>query len=169
MRIFSLLDEPILDAICEKLRQKLYIRGSNLLYQGGTVEKMVFIVRGKLESIGVDGHVASLQEGDVCGEELITWYLEQHSSGHYKGTFRTFTLFVVNLKFHCQNLRLIKYFLYFIEGGKSRYLGLRLFSTRTVRCLTNVEAFALQADDLEEVISLFSRVLRNPRVQGAIR
>lgn len=82
-----MLDEPILDAICENLRQKLYIRGSNLIYQGGTVEKMIFIVRGKLESIGADGHVASLQEGDVCGEELITWYLEQHSSGHYKGNF----------------------------------------------------------------------------------
>ncbi|KAJ1698706.1 hypothetical protein LUZ63_007218 [Rhynchospora breviuscula] len=139
VRIFTLLDEPILDAICENLRQKLYIRGSDLLYQGGTVEKMVFIVRGKLESIGADGHVASLQEGDVCGEELITWYLEQHSSGHHK------------------------------DGGKSRYQGLRLFSTRTVRCLTNVEAFTLRADDLEQVISLFSRVLRNPRVQGAIR
>jgi cyclic nucleotide gated channel, plant len=87
VRIFTLLDEPILDAICENLRQKLYIRGSNLLYQGGTVEKMVFIVRGKLESIGADGHVALLQDGDVCGEELITWYLEQHSSGLYKGYY----------------------------------------------------------------------------------
>jgi hypothetical protein len=90
VRIFTLLDEPILDAICENLRQKLYVRGSNLLYQGGTVEKMVFIVRGKLESIGADGHVASLQEGDVCGEELITWYLEQHSSSHYKGYLSNF-------------------------------------------------------------------------------
>ncbi|KAJ3695955.1 hypothetical protein LUZ60_001332 [Juncus effusus] len=137
VRIFTLLDEPILDAICEKLRQKLYIRGSDLVYYGGPVEKMVFIVRGKLESVGADGHVAPLQEGDVCGEELITWYLEQHS--------------------------------YREAGGKNKLQGLRYISTRTVKCLTNVEAFALHASDLEEVTHLFSRFLRNPRVQGAIR
>ncbi|XP_073010183.1 probable cyclic nucleotide-gated ion channel 20, chloroplastic isoform X1 [Typha latifolia] len=137
VRIFALMDEPILDAIYDKLRQNLYIRGSDILYQGGPVEKMVFIVRGKLENIGADGSIAPLQEGDVCGEELLTWYLE-HSS--------------VNK-----------------EGGKIRFQGLRLFSTRTVRCITNVEAFALRAADLEEVTSLFSRFLRNPRVQGAIR
>ncbi|XP_073100786.1 probable cyclic nucleotide-gated ion channel 20, chloroplastic [Elaeis guineensis] len=45
VRIFSLMDEPLFDAVCEKLRQKLYIRGSDILYQGSPVEKMVFIVR----------------------------------------------------------------------------------------------------------------------------
>jgi cyclic nucleotide gated channel, plant len=75
------MDWPILDAICNKLRQNLYITGSDILYQGGTVDKMVFIVRGKLESISADGSKAQLQEGDVCGEELLTWYLE-HSSGN---------------------------------------------------------------------------------------
>ncbi|GJN04880.1 hypothetical protein PR202_ga22460 [Eleusine coracana subsp. coracana] len=55
------------------------LRRSDILYQGGTVEKMVFIVRGKLESISADGSKSQLHEGDVCGEELLTWYLE-HSS-----------------------------------------------------------------------------------------
>ncbi|KAJ8480460.1 hypothetical protein OPV22_024187 [Ensete ventricosum] len=137
VRIFTLMDEPILDAVCEKLRQKVYIGGSAIIYEGGPVEKMVFIVRGKLESIGADGNVAPLSEGDVCGEELLTWYLE-HSS--------------INK-----------------EGGKIRFPGSRLFATRTVKCITNVEAFALRAADLEEVTTLFSRFLRNPRVQGAIR
>lgn len=137
VRIFLLMDEPIIDAICEKLRQNFYIRGSDILYQGGPVEKMVFIVRGKAESIGADGNTAPLQEGDVCGEELLTWYLE-HSS--------------VNK-----------------DGAKVRFLGTRLFSTRTVKCLTNVEAFVFRAADLEEVTVLFARFLRNPRVQGAIR
>ncbi|KAL2334311.1 hypothetical protein Fmac_015524 [Flemingia macrophylla] len=76
VRIFALLDEPILDAICERLRQKTYIKGSKILYDGGLVEKMVFIVRGKLESIGEDGISAPLYEGSVCGEELLTWCLE---------------------------------------------------------------------------------------------
>lgn len=73
------MDEHILDAICARLRQKTYIGGSKILYGGCLIEKMVFIVRGKMESIGEDGIVVPLSEGDVCGEELLTWCLE-HSS-----------------------------------------------------------------------------------------
>ncbi|XP_068658868.1 probable cyclic nucleotide-gated ion channel 20, chloroplastic isoform X2 [Aristolochia californica] len=137
VRIFTLMDEPILDAICERLRQKLYIAGSKILYQGGPIDKMVFIVRGKMEIIGADGNVTPLSEGDVCGEELLTWSLEE--SGVNK------------------------------EGKKTRYSGQRLLSNRTVLCISNVEAFALRATDLEEVTALFARFLRNPRVKGAIR
>jgi cyclic nucleotide gated channel len=76
------MDEPILDAICERLRQKTYINGSRIMSQGGVVEKMVFIVRGKLDSInGENGIGVSLSEGDACGEELLTWYLEHSSVG----------------------------------------------------------------------------------------
>ncbi|KAH9616934.1 hypothetical protein KSS87_018539, partial [Heliosperma pusillum] len=89
VRIFALMEEPILDAICEKLKQKTYIKDSRVLNRG--------------------------------------------------------------------------------DGKKSRIPIQRLQSNRTVRCLTNVEAFLLKARDLEEVTSLFARFLRNPRVQGAIR
>ncbi|XP_077230567.1 putative cyclic nucleotide-gated ion channel 20, chloroplastic [Tasmannia lanceolata] len=137
VRIFTLMDAPILDAICERLRQKLYIGGSKILYRGGPIEKMVFVVRGKMESDEGNGNIAPLSEGDVCGEELLTRCLD-HSS--------------VNK-----------------DGKKIRLPGQRLICSRTVRCVTNVEAFILRADDLEGVTSLFSRFLRNPRVQGAIR
>ncbi|KAL7138779.1 hypothetical protein ABFS83_09G005400 [Erythranthe nasuta] len=137
VRIFQLLDEPIIDAICERLRTKTYIKGSKIICRGGLIDKMVFIIRGKMESVGEDLTVVPLSEGDVCGEELLTWCLE-HSS--------------INK-----------------DGRRMRILGHRLLSNRLVRCLTNVEAFVLRASDLEEVTSLFSRFLRSPRVQGAIR
>lgn len=137
VRIFALMDEPILDAICERLRQKTYTKGSKILYHGGVIEKMVFIVRGEMESIGEDGISVPLSEGDACGEELFIRCLE-HSSVN-KG------------------------------GGKVRFPGHRLVSNRMVKCCTNVEAFTLRAGDIEEVTGLFSRFLRKPRVQGAIR
>ncbi|KAJ1410152.1 RmlC-like jelly roll fold [Sesbania bispinosa] len=137
VRIFALMDEPILDAIRERLKQKTYIKGSKVLSQGGLVEKMVFVVRGKMESIGEDGTSVPLSEGDACGEELLTWYLE-HSS-------------VIT------------------DGKKVRLQGQRLLSNRTVKCLTNVEAFSLRAADLEEVTTLFMRSLRSLRVQGPLR
>lgn len=72
--------EPILDAIRERLRQKTYIEGSEVFSAGDIIEKMVFIVRGKMESrVDGNGIVVPLSEGDVCGEELLTWCLE-HSS-----------------------------------------------------------------------------------------
>ncbi|CAI9766502.1 unnamed protein product [Fraxinus pennsylvanica] len=84
VRIFQVLDEPIIDAMCERLRQKTYIKGSKILYQGGLIDKMVFIIRGKMESIGEDLIMVPLSEGDVCGEELLTWCLE-HSSVNKDG------------------------------------------------------------------------------------
>ena len=71
------MDEPILDAICERLRQQTYIEGCKILYEGGLVTKMVFIVRGKMQSIGEDGNKVPLSEGDVCGEELLKCCLEE--------------------------------------------------------------------------------------------
>ncbi|XP_039156583.1 probable cyclic nucleotide-gated ion channel 20, chloroplastic [Eucalyptus grandis] len=136
VRIFAVMEDHIADAICEKLRQKTYIKGSKILHPGVLVEKLIFIVHGKIESRGEDG-VTSLCEGDVCGEELLAWCLESSS---------------VNK-----------------DGRKIRPPGNRLLSNRTVTCVTNVEAFALRAEDLEEVTRLFARFLRNPKVQGAIR
>ncbi|XP_061355810.1 probable cyclic nucleotide-gated ion channel 20, chloroplastic [Gastrolobium bilobum] len=137
VRVFAMMDEPILDSICERLRQKTYIKGSMILRQGGLVENMIFVVRGKLESIGEDGTRVPLSEGDACGEELLRWYLEHSSVSS--------------------------------DGRKVRLPGQRLLSNRTIICLTNVEAFSLRAADLEEVTILFTRFLRSPLVQGAIR
>eukprot|EP00249_Psilotum_nudum_P024564 c29222_g2_i2 orf=140-2212(+) len=53
-------------------------------------------------------------------------------------------------------------------GGKRGRMGQHAVSSRTVRCLGSVEAFSLDAADLEEVTMLFSRSLRNAKVQGAI-
>jgi cyclic nucleotide gated channel len=78
-RVFTVKDCPIWDAICHKLKHNLYITGSDIICQGRPVEKVVFIVRGKLESIAEDGSKFQLHKGAVCGEELLMWYLEQPS------------------------------------------------------------------------------------------
>ncbi|XP_071722418.1 probable cyclic nucleotide-gated ion channel 20, chloroplastic [Rutidosis leptorrhynchoides] len=137
VQIFVVMEDPVLDAICERLKQRTYIKGSIVLYHGGPIERIIFIVRGKMESIGEDGNRVPLSEGGVCGEELFASCLEH--SGVNK------------------------------DGKKIRNIGQRVFSNRSVRCLTNVEAFSLQAKDLEEVTSMFLRFFRSPRAQGAIR
>ncbi|KAL1803941.1 hypothetical protein DCAR_0935622 [Daucus carota subsp. sativus] len=135
--VVALMDESILDAIRERMKQKTYMKGNRVLVRGGLIDKMVYIVRGKLESISEDENVYPLSEGDVCGAELITLCLEHYVLNRDNDKFR-------------------------IPAGK-------LVSKRTVRCLTNVEAFTLRAADLEDVFSLYSGLLiQNPLVQGAI-
>lgn len=89
--------EPILDAVYERLKHKTYIKDSEVLYHGGLIDKMVFIVRGKIESVGVDGIVVPLSEGEVCGEELLTWCLEHSSEnkGRLLFIFLVFSLPIV--------------------------------------------------------------------------
>ncbi|KAK1387788.1 Cyclic nucleotide-binding domain-containing protein [Heracleum sosnowskyi] len=70
--IFALMDDSILDAIRERLKHKTYIKGSKIMVRGGLIDKIVFIVQGKVESIGEDKNTVLLSEGNVCGEELIT-------------------------------------------------------------------------------------------------
>ena len=55
------------------------------------------------------------------------------------------------------------------DGTRIKMPTKGLVSNRSVRCVTNVEAFSLSVADLEDVTSLFSRFLRSNRVQGAIR
>ncbi|XP_051204335.1 probable cyclic nucleotide-gated ion channel 20, chloroplastic [Lolium perenne] len=136
-RLFTVKDCPIWDAICHKLKHNLYITGSDIICQGRPVEKVVFIVRGKLESIAEDGSKFQLHKGAVCGEELLMWYLEQPSVNR--------------------------------DAGEVLVDPVRWMSIRTIRCLTNVEAFVLQRSDLEEVTSEFSMFLCNPSVIAAIR
>ncbi|KAM7264086.1 hypothetical protein ACFE04_001769 [Oxalis oulophora] len=133
IRIFSQMDETILNAISERLKKESYVKGSKVLCSGELVKKMTFIVRGKMESIGEHGVRIPLSDGDVCGEELLAWIQK-------------------------------------VEDGKRiRNSARLLLGYRTVQCLSNVEAFSIQVEDLEEVITMFSRLLRNPIVQGAIR
>lgn len=49
--MFERLDEIALDAVCERLKPRLYIKGSEIYWEGQPVKRMLFVVRGTLESI----------------------------------------------------------------------------------------------------------------------
>ncbi|KAL5730975.1 hypothetical protein ACHQM5_003746 [Ranunculus cassubicifolius] len=79
VRIFAQMDDQILDAICERLKQNLCIKGSKIFYSGGVIDKMHFIVWGKMISVDTNGNRSLLSEGDVCGEELLTCCLDHYA------------------------------------------------------------------------------------------
>uniref|UniRef100_A0A2P2MAJ6 Cyclic nucleotide-gated ion channel n=3 Tax=Rhizophora mucronata TaxID=61149 RepID=A0A2P2MAJ6_RHIMU len=130
--LFENMDERLLDAICERLKPCLFTESTYIVREGDPVDEMLFIIRGRLESVTTDGGRSGffnrglLKEGDFCGEELLTWALDPKSG--------------INLP----------------------------SSTRTVKALTEVEAFALMAEELKFVASQFRR-LHSRQVQHTFR
>ncbi|CAI9765767.1 unnamed protein product [Fraxinus pennsylvanica] len=130
--LFENMDERLLDAICERLKPCLYTENTYIVREGDPVDEMLFIIRGRLESVTTDGgrsgffNRSMLKEGDFCGEELLTWALDPRSGSNLPS------------------------------------------STRTVKALTEVEAFALTADELKFVAGQFRR-LHSRQVQHTFR
>ncbi|KAL3521623.1 hypothetical protein ACH5RR_019772 [Cinchona calisaya] len=120
--MFEQIDEQLLDALCDRLKPILYTKDSYIVREGDPVDEMLFIMRGKLLTVTTNGgrtgffNSEYLKAGDFCGEELLTWALDPHSSSNLP------------------------------------------ISTRTVQALSEVEAFALIADDLKFVASQFRRL-----------
>lgn len=122
----------MLDAICERLKPSLYTESTYIVREGDPVNEMLFIIRGRLESVTTDGGRSGffnrglLKEGDFCGEELLTWALDPKSAANLPS------------------------------------------STRTVKAINEVEAFALEAEELKFVASQF-RHIHSRQVQHTFR
>ncbi|XP_065866512.1 putative cyclic nucleotide-gated ion channel 7 [Euphorbia lathyris] len=130
--LFANMDERLLDAICERLKPSLYTEKTYIVREEDPVDEMLFIIRGRLESVTTDGGRSGffnrgfLKEGDFCGEELLTWALDPKAGASLPS------------------------------------------STRTVRAITEVEAFALEAEELKFVASQFRR-LHSRQLQHTFR
>ncbi|KAM6602374.1 hypothetical protein CsatA_021983 [Cannabis sativa] len=130
--LFANMDERLLDAICERLKPSLYTESTYVVREGDPVNEMLFIIRGRLESVTTDGGRSGffnrglLKEGDFCGEELLTWALDPKAGSNLPS------------------------------------------STRTVNAMTEVEAFALEAEELKFVATQFRR-LHSRQVQHTFR
>lgn len=126
------MDDRLLDAICERLKPSLYTESTYIVREGDPVDEMLFIIRGRLESVTTDGGRSGffnrgfLKEGDFCGEELLTWALDPKAGSNLPP------------------------------------------STRTVKALTEVEAFALIADEVKFITSQFRRI-HSRQVQHTFR
>nr|PNR38847.1 hypothetical protein PHYPA_019125 [Physcomitrium patens] len=85
---FDVMDESLLDAMCERLKTILCTEGTISLREGDPVNEMLFIIRGKFESVTTNGgksgfyNYGVLQSGDFCGEELLTWALDPKPQNH---------------------------------------------------------------------------------------
>ncbi|XP_059459280.1 cyclic nucleotide-gated ion channel 1-like isoform X2 [Corylus avellana] len=112
--LFDKMDGQLLDALCDRLKPALYTEKSFIIREGDPVEEMLFIMRGNLATMTTYGgrtgflNTADLKAGDFCGDELLTWALDPHSSTNLPISTRTvnalveveaFALMAEDLKF----------------------------------------------------------------------
>ncbi|XP_073131667.1 cyclic nucleotide-gated ion channel 1-like isoform X2 [Henckelia pumila] len=93
--MFEKMDDQLMDAMCDRLKPTLYTEGSYIVREGDPVDEMLFIMRGKLLTVTTNGgrtgffNSDHLKAGDFCGEELLTWALDPHSSSNLPISTRT--------------------------------------------------------------------------------
>ncbi|GMH00426.1 hypothetical protein Nepgr_002265 [Nepenthes gracilis] len=93
--MFRKMDEQLIDAMCDRLKPVLYTEGSEVVREGDPVDEMLFIMRGSLLTMTTNGgrtgflNSVYLNAGDFCGEELLTWALDPHSSSNLPISTRT--------------------------------------------------------------------------------
>ncbi|XP_076930305.1 cyclic nucleotide-gated ion channel 1-like [Bidens hawaiensis] len=118
--MFEKMDDQLMDALCDRLKPVLYTEKSYIVREGDPVDEMHFVMRGKLESITTNGgrtgffNSEELKAGDFCGEELLTWALDPHTSSNLPISTRTvqaleeveaFALMADDLKFVASQFR----------------------------------------------------------------
>ncbi|KAL5987673.1 Cyclic nucleotide-gated ion channel 2 [Asimina triloba] len=79
--IFHNMDDLILDNICDRVKPLVFSKDEKIIREGDPVQRMVFIVRGHLESSQrlSRGMVATcrLGPGNFLGDELFSWCLRR--------------------------------------------------------------------------------------------
>ena len=118
--MFEKMDDQLMDAMCDRLKPVLYTEHSYIVREGDPVDEMLFIMRGKLLTVTTNGgrtgffNSDHLKAGDFCGEELLTWALDPHTSSNLPISTRTvqaleeveaFALMADDLKFVASQFR----------------------------------------------------------------
>ncbi|KAL7614738.1 hypothetical protein Lser_V15G07635 [Lactuca serriola] len=92
---FNFMDDVILDNICDRVTYFVYSKGEKIIREGDPVQRMVFIVDGKVKRTQLlsRGMVATstLEPGSFFGDELLSWCLRVPFIARFPAATATFT------------------------------------------------------------------------------
>ncbi|KAM7492628.1 hypothetical protein LguiA_035549 [Lonicera macranthoides] len=79
--LFQHMDSLVLENICDRVKSLIFTKGETITREGDPVQRMIFIVRGHLQSSQVlrDGlrSCCMLGPGNFSGDELLSWCLKR--------------------------------------------------------------------------------------------
>ncbi|XP_068312120.1 cyclic nucleotide-gated ion channel 4-like [Pyrus communis] len=77
--LFQHMDDRVLENICDRVKSLIFPKGETITREGDSVQRMLFVVRGHLQSSQVlrDGvkSCCMLGPGNFSGDELLSWCL----------------------------------------------------------------------------------------------
>ncbi|XP_050228940.1 cyclic nucleotide-gated ion channel 2-like [Mercurialis annua] len=79
--LFHNLDDLVLDNICDRVKPLIFCKGEKIIREGDPVQRMYFIVRGRVKrsqslSKGMTG-TSLIEPGEFLGDELLSWSLRR--------------------------------------------------------------------------------------------
>lgn len=80
--MFQRLDEQQMNAIFNHFTLVPYTQGMFLVQEGNSVNKLQLIVGGSTLSTSSSGVFISRNNGEFCGEELVSWAVDQPSDSN---------------------------------------------------------------------------------------
>ncbi|CAM8906319.1 unnamed protein product [Rhodiola kirilowii] len=79
--LFQHMDDLVLENICDRVKSLIFTKGETIAREGDPVKRMIFVVRGHLQSSQVvrDGleSCCMLGPGNFSGDELLSWCLRR--------------------------------------------------------------------------------------------
>ncbi|KHN28017.1 Cyclic nucleotide-gated ion channel 4 [Glycine soja] len=79
--LFQHMDDLVLENICDRVKSLVFTKGETITKEGDPVQRMLFVVRGHLQSSQVlrDGvkSFCMLGPGNFSGDELLSWCLRR--------------------------------------------------------------------------------------------
>ncbi|KAJ7948580.1 putative Cyclic nucleotide-gated ion channel [Quillaja saponaria] len=79
--LFQHMDDLVLENICDRVKSLIFTKGETITREGDPVQRMLFVVRGHLQSSQVlrDGvkSCCMLGPGNFSGDELLSWCLKR--------------------------------------------------------------------------------------------
>ncbi|KAK7312970.1 hypothetical protein VNO77_37257 [Canavalia gladiata] len=79
--LFQHMDDLVLENICDRVKSLIFTKGETIAKEGDPVQRMLFVVRGHLQSSQVlrDGvkSCCMLGPGNFSGDELLSWCLRR--------------------------------------------------------------------------------------------
>ncbi|KAK9993857.1 hypothetical protein SO802_023560 [Lithocarpus litseifolius] len=110
--LFQMLDDLILDNICDLVTPHIYGKGEKIIREGDPVQRMVFVVHGRVRrsqalNRGFIG-TSMLQPGSFFGDELLSWCLRRPFIDRLPSSSATFVC-VESIEAYCLDADQLRY------------------------------------------------------------
>nr|POE97994.1 cyclic nucleotide-gated ion channel 2 [Quercus suber] len=126
---FQMLDDLILDNICDLVTPHIYGKGEKIIREGDPVQRMVFVVHGRVRrsqalNRGFIG-TSMLQPGSFFGDELLAWCLRRPFIDRLPSSSATFVC-VESIEAYCLDADQLRYI---TDHFRYQFAGDRLMRT----------------------------------------